>query len=137
MRSARTQKPVGRDLVSALRGTEQGLFLGATSSFVKTFSGKPGRDIVCRKYLKLVPISRGCPYRCAYFYLDLVYRRRLLWIKMNLNYDRMLGELRSVLAGAVGPISFNMGEMLDSLTLDHVAALTPKLVPFFAGQPNG
>ena len=57
----RTQKAAVPSEVS--RG--QVLFLGATSEFVKPFSGKPGDRIVCRNYLKLVPISRGCPYRCA------------------------------------------------------------------------
>jgi len=33
-------------------------------------------------------------------------------------------------------ISFNMGEMLDSLALDHVTNLTPMLVDFFSRLPN-
>jgi spore photoproduct lyase len=37
------------------------------------------------------------------------------------------------LNNAGGKISFNMGEMLDSLALDHVTNLTTMLVPFFAG----
>ncbi len=115
----------------------QVLFLGTTSEFVKPFSGKPGDRIVCRNYLKLVPISRGCPYRCAYCYLDFVYRERLPWIKMNLNYDAMLKELAASLSNASCPVSFNMGEMLDSLALDHISGLSARLVPFFARQPKG
>ena len=137
VRYARTQRPSDQSVIQSSGKTDQTLFLGHTSSFVKEFSGKPGGDIVCRKYFKLVPISRGCPYNCAYCYLDLVYRRRVPWIKMNLNHGLMFEQITQSLLRRSGPTSFNMGEMLDSLALDHVAGLAAELVPFFAQQPRG
>jgi spore photoproduct lyase len=49
----------------------------------------------------------------------------------------MFKQIRKVLAGVDGKVSFNMGEMLDSLALDHITNLTTMLVPFFAGLSRG
>ena len=109
------------------------LMIGATTSFVRHFDGCLGRDVRCARYLKLVPISNGCPYYCTYCYLAYVYREHLPFIKVNVNYDRMFAEIRKVALTASGVTCFNMGEMLDSLALDHVACLTQRLVPRFSG----
>jgi spore photoproduct lyase len=45
----------------------------------------------------------------------------------------MFKQIRKAVAGTGGKISFNMGEMLDSLALDHITGLTTMLVPFFSG----
>jgi spore photoproduct lyase len=113
------------------------LMLGETCSFVKGFDGRLGRGIFCRPYSKLVPISNGCPYYCTYCCLAYVYRDHLPFIKINVNQDRMFREIRKTMADAGGTVSFNMGEMLDSLALDHVTGLTRQLVPFFAGLFQG
>jgi spore photoproduct lyase len=44
----------------------------------------------------------------------------------------MFKQIRKTLAGSQGKISFNMGEMLDSLALDHITNLTTMLIPFFS-----
>jgi spore photoproduct lyase len=49
----------------------------------------------------------------------------------------MFKQVRKALVGAVGKVSFNMGEMLDSLAFDHITNLTAMLVPFFAGLSRG
>lgn len=49
----------------------------------------------------------------------------------------MFKQIRKVLASTSGKISFNMGEMLDSLAVDHITNLTTMLVPFFAGLSRG
>jgi len=49
----------------------------------------------------------------------------------------MVSQIRKTLANSNGKISFNMGEMLDSLALDHITNLTTMLVPFFSGLPRG
>jgi hypothetical protein len=56
---------------------------------------------------------------------------------MNINYGRMFTEIRRVVANADGTVAFNMGEMLDSLALDHVSHLTQQLVPYFSHLPRG
>ncbi len=121
------------------------LMLGHSSSFVGYFEGNPSRlpeqnegsktntsCIHCRPYYKLVPISNGCPYCCTYCYLAFVYRKFSPFIKVNTNYDIMFKQIRKALKESTGPVSFNMGEMLDSLALDHITNLTALLVPFFA-----
>jgi spore photoproduct lyase len=113
------------------------LMIGATSSFVRCFDGHLGGDVCCAPYFKLVPVSNGCPYYCTYCYLAYVYREYLPFLKMNVNYDRMLNEIRQVVANAPCAASFNMGEMLDSLALDHINHLTEKLVPCFSRLAGG
>ena len=113
------------------------LMIGEASSFLRHFDGCLGSGVRCASYVKLVPISNGCPYYCTYCYLAYVYRDYLPFIKMNINYGKMCDEIRDLTACAQNAISFNMGEMLDSLALDHVSLLTSRLVPLFSRLSNG
>ena len=117
----------------ALLAGKRILMIGETSSFVGHFDGQLGSNVRCCSYYKLVPASNGCPYYCTYCYLAYVYRKFAPFIKININYDTMLKQIWKTLAHSQGKISFNMGEMLDSLALDHITNLTTILVPFFSG----
>ena len=121
----------------AMLAGKRTLMIGRTSSFVGHFDGRLGPNVRCCPYYKLVPISNGCPYFCTYCYLAFVYRNYSPFIKINVNYDTMFKQIRKALAGAVSRVSFNMGEMLDSLALDHITNLTIMLVPFFAALSRG
>jgi len=112
------------------------LMIGETSSFVVHFDGQLGSNVRCCSYYKLVPASNGCPYYCAYCYLAYVYRKFAPFIKININYDTMFKQIRKASANSQRKISFNMGEMLDSLALDYITNLTTMLVPFFSGFSN-
>jgi len=112
------------------------LMIGKSTSFVGHFDGRLGENIRCRPYYKLVPVSNGCPYYCVYCYLAYVYRKFLPFIKININHDTMFRQIRKTADRADGNISFNMGEMLDSIALDHITNLTLKLVPFFSQFTN-
>ena len=68
--------------------------IGKASSFVRRFEGDLGDGVCCAPYLKLVPISNGCPYYCTYCYLAYVYRDYLPFIKVNINHARMFEEIR-------------------------------------------
>jgi spore photoproduct lyase len=121
----------------ALLSGKRTLMIGRTSSFVGRFEGRLGPNVRCCPYYKLVPISNGCPYLCTYCYLAFVYRNYAPFIKININYDTMFKQIQKALAGAGGKVSFNMGEMLDSLALDHITNLIAMLVPFFAELSRG
>jgi len=121
----------------AMLAGKRTLMIGRTSSFVGCFDGKLGQNVRCCPYYKLVPLSNGCPYLCTYCYLAFVYRNYAPFIKININYDTMFKQIRKALASAGGKVSFNMGEMLDSLALDHITNLTTMLIPFFAGLSRG
>jgi len=121
----------------ALLAGKRTLMIGQTSSFVGYFDGQLGSNVRCCPYYKLVPVSNGCPYYCTYCYLAFVYRKYAPFIKMNINYDTMFRQIRKTLANSHGKISFNMGEMLDSLALDHITNLTAMLIPFFSGFSSG
>jgi len=121
----------------ALLAGKKTLMIGETSSFVGRFDGRLGSTVRCGPYYKLVPLSNGCPYCCTYCYLAFVYRNYAPFIKININYETMFKQIRKALVGTSGKVSFNMGEMLDSLALDHVTNLTTMLIPFFAGLSRG
>lgn len=113
------------------------LMIGEASSFLRHFDGCLGGSVRCGSYVKLVPISNGCPYFCTYCYLAYIYREYLPFIKLNVNYGKMCDEISDLAACAQNAVSFNMGEMLDSLALDHVSLLTSRLVPLFSRFSNG
>ena len=113
------------------------LMIGQTSCFVGHFDGRLGPNVCCRPYYKLVPVSNGCPYFCTYCYLAFVYRKYAPFIKININYNEMFKQIRRTITASNRVVSFNMGEMLDSLALDHVTNLSTMLIPFFAGFPRG
>lgn len=124
-------------MARALLAGKRTLMIGATSSFVGNFDGHLGSNVHCCPYYKLVPVSNGCPYYCTYCYLAFVYRKYSPFIKININYETMFRQIRKIITGSHGKISFNMGEMLDSLALDHITGLTKMLVPFFSEFSNG
>jgi len=120
----------------ALSKSKRILMIGETISFVGRFDGQLGPTVQCCPYYKLVPLSNGCPYYCTYCYLGFVYRKYSPFIKLNINYGTMFRQIRKTAAKSKCHADFNMGEMLDSLALDHVNNLTTKLVPFIKDVPN-
>jgi DNA repair photolyase len=132
----RFAQPSSRSISQAVLEGKRTLMIGQTSSFITGFDGKLGCGICCRPYYKLTPVSNGCPYRCAYCYLAFVYRKHHPFIKINVNYDTMLRQITKIADGRLHKISFNMGEMLDSLALDRITCLTPILVERFSRLPN-
>jgi len=111
------------------------LMIGETQSFVNHFSGGLGSSVHCCPYYKLVPVSNGCPYSCSYCYLAYIYCTHSPFIKINLNTDTMVKQIRKALTNTNRRIHFNMGEMLDSLALDHITHLIPMVIPFFEDFP--
>jgi spore photoproduct lyase len=127
--------PAGLNITAskALLKSKQTLMIGQTTSFIGRFDGKLGSNLHCCPYHKLVPLSNGCPYYCTYCYLAFVYRKYSPFIKININYETMFKQIRKASSQTKTRIHFNMGEMLDSLALDHISNLTTILVPFFSG----
>ena len=87
-------RPAGRSRVHPIVAGKRILMIGEASSFVRRFDGCLGDGVRCAPYLKLVPVSNGCPYYCTYCYLAYVYRDYLPLIKMNVNYGKMFEEIR-------------------------------------------
>ena len=117
--------------------TKHRLFIGETASFVRELDGNLGEGLLCFPYRKLVPFSNGCPFRCAYCYLMLNYRNRQPYIKINVNWNRMLEELERDLFVENKPTGYNMGEMMDSLALADATGILRELVPYFAQSHMG
>lgn len=110
--------------------------IGKTSSFINHFNGDIGKNMRCFSYYKLIPLSNGCPYNCVYCYLAYVYRKYGAFIKINVNYDKMVKQIEKLAADNPHKIYFNFGEMLDSLALDHITNLSTILVPLFKNINN-
>jgi len=123
-------------LSKALLTGKKTLMVGKTTSFVGHFDGQLGKNVRCHPYYKLVPVSNGCPYYCIYCYLAHIYSNYSPYIKININHETMFRQIRKTADSTSEKISFNMGEMLDSIALDHITKLTSKLVPFFSQFPN-
>jgi len=121
-----------KTMAQALISGKKTLMIGATQSFVGNFDGGLGNNVRCCPYFKLVPISNGCPYYCTYCYPAFIYRKYAPYIKININYQTMFTRIRKTMQNTNGRCHFNLGEMLDSLALDHITNLSTMLIPFFA-----
>jgi len=111
--------------------------------FIKQFEG-PGADsgVVCFRYFEMAPVW-GCPYRCAYCFLQtnpyVRFNREALAGLIYTNWPRMLNELEEWLT-ATTPRTLIVGELQDGLAFDNAYArvtgkpLTHHLIPLFASQ---
>src|SRR5258708_39523400 len=86
------------------------------SNFIRQFGG-PGEDtqIECFRFWQLV-VAGGCPYRCAYCFLQTVpwfrFRPDELYGLVYTNVDDMVEEIKEWLAGPI-PKMRNAGEVRD------------------------
>ena len=113
------------------------------SNFIRQFGG-PGEDsqIVCFKFWQLV-VAGGCPYRCAYCFLQTVPWFRFhpdeLYGLVYTNLDDMVAEITKWLADP-SPKMMIAGELQDGLVFDAAykkmtgTPLTHRIVPLFAAQ---
>ncbi len=113
------------------------------SSFIRQFGG-PGEDsqIVCFKFWQLV-VAGGCPYRCAYCFLQTVPWFRFhpdeLYGLVYTNVEDMVTEITKWLADP-SPKMMIAGELQDGLVFDAAykkvtgTPLTHLIVPLFAAQ---
>ncbi|MBC8218795.1 MAG: hypothetical protein H8E73_10055 [Planctomycetes bacterium] len=136
IKQQRYRPPASLPACQALLDGKRTLMIGQSSSFVGHFDGRLGPNVRCQPYYKLVPVSNGCPFYCTYCYLAFVYRKQAPFIKINTNYETMFRQIRRAVPGPDDTVSFNLGEMLDSLALDHITNLTARLVPFFSEFSN-
>src|SRR6266852_6596461 len=114
-----------------------------TSSFVRQFGG-PGEDtqIVCFRFWQLV-VAGGCPYRCAYCFLQTVpwfrFRPDELYGLVYTNVADMVAEIKEWLDDPI-PKMMIVGELQDGLVFDSAykktsgKPLTHQVILLFAAQ---
>lgn len=114
-----------------------------SSNFIRQFGG-PGEDtqIECFRFWQLV-VAGGCPYRCAYCFLQTVpwfrFRPDELYGLVYTNVDDLVGEVKEWLADPI-PKMMIAGELQDGLVFDSAykktsgKALTHHVIPLFAAQ---
>ena len=113
------------------------------SNFIRQFGG-PGEDsqIVCFKFWQLV-VAGGCPYRCAYCFLQTVpwfrFRPDELYGLVYTNMEEMVAEIKEWLDDPI-PKMMIVGELQDGLVFDSAykktsgEPLTHRVIPLFAAQ---
>lgn len=113
------------------------------SNFIRQFGG-PGEDtqIECFRFWQLV-VAGGCPYRCAYCFLQTVpwfrFRPDELYGLVYTNVDDMVDEIKKWLADPM-PKMLIAGELQDGLVFDSAyqktsgKPLTHQIIPLFAAQ---
>ena len=114
-----------------------------SSKFIRQFGG-PGEDsqIVCFKFWQLV-VAGGCPYRCAYCFLQTVpwfrFRPDELYGLVYTNVEEMVEEVKEWLDEPIAKMMI-VGELQDGLVFDSAYAktsgkpLTHRIIPLFAAQ---
>ncbi len=111
--------------------------------FIKQFDGPDHRSgVVCFKFWQLVHAS-GCPFRCAYCFLQTTaffrFNKAALMGLVYANWRQMVKEVKEWLACPV-PRMLIVGELQDGLAFDSAYAavtgkpLTHHLIPLFAAQ---
>jgi spore photoproduct lyase len=91
--------------------------------------------LVCCNYL-VVNLSSNCPFDCSYCFLQ-EYLAENRPLRVFTNVDDALAEIAAVVrARPERSFRIGTGELADSLALDHLTAVTRRLVPFFAAHAN-
>jgi spore photoproduct lyase len=110
------------------------LFLARYSGrFLKPCQGA-GADMCCNYYT--LSCIWNCHLECTYCVLQSYLGSRAIVVCTNL--DDALREVRDTLSRSPERIyRIGTGELGDSLALDPITGFSRKLVPFFAGLPNG
>jgi len=101
--------------------------------FLKSCQGS-GADTCCNYYV--VSCVWNCHLDCTYCVLQSYLNSRAIIVCTNI--EDLLNEVRETLAAFPGKTyRIGTGELADSLALDPVTGFSRRLVPFFAGLPNG
>lgn len=101
--------------------------------FLKSCQGS-GADTCCNYYV--VSCVWNCHLDCTYCVLQSYLNIRAIIVYTNI--EDLLNEVREKLAASPQKtFRIGTGELADSLALDPVTGFSRRLVPFFAGLPNG
>lgn len=117
--------------------------IGKRGQFIRRFHGpSEGSEIVCFKFWQLAA-AMGCPYRCAYCFLQTVpyfrFNPDALYGLVYRNVDDMVDEIREWLEDPI-PKMMIVGELQDGLVFDTAykkvtgQPLTHRIIPLFAAQ---
>ena len=115
----------------AVSASKRILVIGRASNNTLVAPFESEKDLVCPRFYKIVPMSNGCIYNCEYCYLQATYRAKLPYIKMNVNWESLVAQMKKVVAKEKEKgrnVYFNMGELMDSLSFDAVTGFLPFLM---------
>lgn len=102
------------------------------SSFVRRFDKTP-RGIVCPHFY-ILGWAMGCPYRCAYCFLQGTYRGQVR-PQLFTNMGDLEKELTGLLLGGKDPVVLNCGELSDGMWGEKEVGFYETVLPLF-NDPN-
>lgn len=130
-------------LLSAVNGMAETLAVAKgvlvivpTTDVIKPFD-MPDPRIGCPHFMKLVMASNGCPYACSWCYLRQTFRGLYPFMVVRVNYDEIKRRIRQYVCREQSGAILNMGELQDSLALEHLTGAARTLIPFFGQLANG
>jgi len=128
----RSMEP-GAGVQMQLEGRKTLVLIRYPGSFLKRCQGS-GADMCCNYYT--LSCVWNCDLECTYCVLQSYLSSRAIVVCTNFN--DLLDEVRNTLTHSPNRIyRVGTGELGDSLALDPLTGFSCRLVPFFAGLPNG
>jgi len=109
--------------------------------YLKPFQGNafklcPGfsDDLLCCNYY-VIDLIENCPLECTYCILQAFLNKPV--ITFHVNVEQILADITTaVKESPKQPFRIGTGEHSDSLALDHIFEVNPRLVELFSGFPN-
>jgi spore photoproduct lyase len=108
----------------------------AGNAVVKDFEFLEKR-MICTEFYKLILTSNGCYFGCDWCFLKMTFRSNQNYITIRTEYDKIKEQILDKLATSSQPITFNTGEVGDSLALDHLTMVGRTFIPWFGTTKNG
>jgi spore photoproduct lyase len=107
----------------------------ASTSSVDLFT-MPDNRILCPHFNRIKWAS-SCPFSCDWCYLKLTYRANRPFITVYVQHQKIKKQIKKRLQGASSPVSFNSGELADSLALEHLIGSAKYFITWFGKQDMG
>jgi spore photoproduct lyase len=115
---------------------KQVVYIAPAMDVVDTFT-MPDDRMVCPHFERLKLASNGCFYQCDWCYLKLTYQAAFPFITVRAQYDRIKDQIQKRLSQSREPVIFNSGELVESLSMEHLTRAGQEFIPWFGQAGNG
>lgn len=126
----------GNSMVEKIMAGKKVVYIAPASNVVDVFS-MPDDRIVCPEFDRLKLASNGCFYQCDWCYLKLTYRAAFPFITIRCEYEKIKERVLRHLRRSSEPVIFNSGELVDSLSMEHLTRAGQVFIPWFGNTENG
>jgi len=95
----------------------------------------PDKRMICPQFTRL-KLGSNCRYNCDWSFLKLTNRTLHPFITVRSEYKKIMKQIRKRVAGHQIPVMFNGGELIDSLSLEHLTGAAKYFIPRFGRMEN-